>query len=188
MPPSTPQKRPAPRGARVDVDVPEGYLAVGRITGAHGLRGEVKVELFTDFPERFAPGTVLALGEDLEEVEVRSMRPHKGSVLVAFDAFPDRTAAESLRGQWLFVPEDDAAELEEGAYWVHDILGMEVVSDEGPTLGTVADVLFTGANEPYVVRDPEGREILLPATDEVVRAVDLPNRRMTFHLLPGIAD
>jgi 16S rRNA processing protein RimM len=168
--------------------VPEGYLAVGRIVGVHGIHGELKVEPYTDFPDRFAPGVVLAMGPTLEEVVIESGRPHKGHVLVALEEVRDRNSADELRGLWLFVPEDEAAELEENSFWVHDILGMEVVADDGTPLGTVEDVLFTGANEVYAVRSPTGSEILLPATDEVVLEVDLSARRMTVHLLPGILD
>ncbi len=189
--PRPPRPRRPSQPAQLNVHVPEGYLAVGRIVGVHGLRGEVKVEPYTDHPERFAPGTILALGDDLEGVEIRSMRPHKNVLLIAFEEFAGRDAVELLRGLWLFVPEAEATPLEENTYRVHDILGMEVVSDDGAALGVVVDVLFTGANEVYVVRAPQesgGRELLLPATDEVVLAVDVPGRRMTVHLLPGITD
>lgn len=185
--PNPPPKPPVDVRPRLAHVTPEGYLAVGRIVGVHGMRGEVKVEPFTDFPERFDPGSVLLLGDELEEVTVLSARPHKSNMLLLLSALSNRGDAERLRTQWLYVPEDEAAALDENAYWVHDILGMEVVTDEGETLGTVYDVLFTGANEVYVVRTPDSpREVLLPATDEVVLAVDVPARRMTVHLLPGI--
>lgn len=170
------------------VEVPEGYLAVGRIVGVHGIRGELKVEPHTDFPERFAPGVVLAMGPTLEEVVVESGRSHKGHVLLALEGITDRNAADELRGLWLFVAEDEAIELDDETFWVHDILGLDVVTDEGQPLGVVADVLFTGANEVYVVRTPQRREILLPATDEVVLKIDLAARRMTVRLLPGILE
>ncbi len=176
----------APRLANI---APEGYIAVGRIVGVHGMRGEVKVELYTDFPERFDEGAVLQMGDDLVEVTVLSSRPHKGNMLLMLSALHHRNEAELLRGQWLYVHEDEAATLDENSYWVHDILGMEVVSDEGEQLGTVFDVLFTGANEVYIVRAHDGsREILLPATDEVVRVVDVEARRMTVHLIPGLLE
>jgi 16S rRNA processing protein RimM len=179
---STPS-RPLP-----EVEVPDGYLAVGRIVGVHGIRGELKVEPYTDFPERFAPGVVLALGPTLEEVVVAAGRPHKGHYLLAFDEIRDRNAADELRGLWLFVDEAEAVELDDDTFWVHDILGLDVVTDEGAALGVVSDVLFTGANEVYVVSTPEGGEVLLPAIDDVILKIDLAERRMTVHLLPGILD
>ena len=175
-----------PRIARVG---PPGYLAVGRLVGVHGMRGEVKVEPFTDFPARFDPGSVLLLGDDLEEVTVLASRPHKGNVLLMLSALSHRSDAELLRGQWLYVHEDEAAPLDANSYWVHDILGMDVVTDEGTALGQVYDVLFTGANEVYVVRTPDSpRELLLPAIDEVVVGVDVATRRMTVHLIPGLLE
>lgn len=172
--------------------MPDGCMAVGHITGVHGLRGEVKVELYTDFPERFAPGETLLLGVDLDEIEVVGVRPHKQSLLVQFDGVTDRTTAESLRNLWLFVRETDAAELEEGVYWIHDIIGLRVVEENGSVLGVITDVLATGANDVYVVRhapgQPPAQDILLPAIPDVVRAVDLAQGVMTVHLLPGLLD
>ncbi|MCU0554709.1 MAG: ribosome maturation factor RimM, partial [Syntrophales bacterium] len=136
---------------------PAGYFAVGKIVGVHGLKGEVRVESYTDFPERFAVGATVVLGDDLEPLTVLSSRPHKANLLVRFEEIEDRTEAESLRGEWLYVPETAAAALDEHTYWVHDILGMAVISDEGVNLGVVDDVLFTGANEVYVVHRGVGK-------------------------------
>lgn len=184
------RKAPAGRPMRPQpgVEVPAGYLAVGRIIGVHGIHGELKVEPYTDFPDRFAPGVVLAMGPTLEEVVIESGRTHKGHILLALEGMHDRNMADELRGLWLFVPEDEAVELEEDTFWVHDILGLKVVSEAGEALGVVFDVLFTGANEVYAVRTPHGGELLLPAIDSVVRAIDLDARTMTVHLMAGLAD
>jgi 16S rRNA processing protein RimM len=194
---SSPQPRRASPGRRYThrnrtVTVPEGHLAVGYITGVHGLRGEVKVELYTDFPERFSPGAVLMLGEELEETTVVAARIHKQLLLLRLEGVQSREEAEALRGEWLFVPETEAVELEEGAYWVHDIIGLTVQTGEGQVLGVVKEVLFTGANEVYVVETPpeinRGRDLLLPATEEVIQAVDLAGGQMTVQLLPGLLE
>lgn len=193
---STPPKRsPRCRGRtyRVynqEVFVPDGFLAVGHIVGVHGLRGEVKLESYTDFPERFAPGERLRLGDDLAEVEIASVRPHKKFLLIRFEGVTDRTTAEQLRGLWLFVAEEDAAELEEGTYWIHDLIGLEVWEESGARLGELVDVLVTGANDVYVVHGEQGaaREILLPAIPEVVLNVDLAAGVMTVRLLEGLLD
>jgi 16S rRNA processing protein RimM len=172
------------------VHVPEGYMAIGMITGAHGLRGEVKVELHTDFPERFAPGLEVYLGEELDKTTVGTARPHQGQVLLQFHGIDDRTQAEALRGLWLFIPEEEAVTLEEDTYFVHDIIGLSVHTSSGELLGTVEQVLFTGANDVYVVQSPgeKPREILLPAIDEVIKQVDLENGILTVELLPGLLD
>ncbi len=174
------------------VEVPDGYLAVGYIVGVHGMRGELKLELFTDFPERFAPGVQLFIGEDLSETEVLSARPHQKYLLLRLAGFDRREDAETLRGSWLFVDENEAVELEAGSYWVHDIIGLTVQTEAGEILGEIQDVIFTGANEVYIVETVEtvnaGRDLLLPAIEEVVRAVDLDAQLMTVRLLPGLLD
>lgn len=172
------------------VRIPEGYMAVGLITTAHGLRGEVKVELHTDFPDRFAPGIEVYLGEELEKATISAARPHQGQVLLQFQGHEDREAADALRGLWVFIPEDEAVELEEDTFFVHDIIGLAVQTADGRLLGTVAEVLFTGANEVYVIATPDepSREILLPAIADVVKEVDLEQGILTVELLPGLLD
>ncbi len=174
------------------VVVPPGYLVVGQIIGVHGLNGELKVELYTDYTERFATGSRLFLGEALEPVTVESMRPHKSNLLVRLAEVEDRDAAESVRGLWLYVTEGDAAVLEEGAYWIHDILGLRVVTADGLEIGVIDDVFATGANDVYVVRPSgtvnQGRDVLLPAIADVVDHVDLAAGVMVIHLLDGLID
>jgi 16S rRNA processing protein RimM len=172
------------------VRVPHGYLAVGMIAGAHGLRGEMKMELHTDFPDRFTPGAQVYTGVSLAAHTIISARPHQQQLLIQLEGIHDRTAAEELRGAWLFVPEDDAAELDEDTYFVHDIIGLAVQTTAGVPLGTVEEVLFTGANEVYVVVPPgqPRREILLPAIAQVIRTVDLDNGLLIVELLPGLID
>lgn len=190
----------SPRAAQGDtyyvrnqaVVVPRGYLAVGQIVGAHGLYGELKVEAYSDFPDRFAPGALLYLGEELEQVQVAAVRPHKTNLLLRLAEIADRTAAEDVRNLWLYVPEAEAAALEAGQYWIHDIIGLQVVTEEGLTIGKITDVLATGANDVYVVRPAEGvnggRDVLLPATEEVITRVDIAQGVMVIHLLEGLLD
>lgn len=174
------------------VYVPDGYLAVGRIIGVHGLRGEVKVELHTDYPERFQPGLELFLGEELQPLTVQQARPHKGHMLIQFRKYHNRGMADELRNLWLFVSQENAVELDEGEYWVHDIIGLEVYTDEALHLGRVSDVLFTGANDVYIIEPQEllnqGREILVPAIADVIQTVDLAEGRLIIKLPPGILE
>jgi 16S rRNA processing protein RimM len=174
------------------VRVPLGYLAVGKVVGVHGLRGELKVELHTDFPERFDAGSPLALGEELEVVNIESARPHKGQLLVKCREIEGRDDAEKCRGLWFFVPETDAV-LEAGAHWIHDIIGLTAVTEAGLQLGRITDVLATGANDVYVIRtesdvNQQGRELLIPALADVVVNVDLTQGVMTVRLPDGLLD
>jgi 16S rRNA processing protein RimM len=103
---------------------------------------------------------------------------------------PDRSVAGALRGAYLYVPESEAVTLPPGEFFVHQIVGLTVVTLGGEVLGTIEDVLQTGSNDVYVVRQdgPDGREVLLPATKEVVREVDLDSKTMRVELLPGLVD
>jgi len=174
------------------VVVPAGYMAVGQIVGVHGLYGELKVEAYTDYPERFAAGARLLLGEDLQPVTIETMRPHKSNLLVRLAEIEDRNAAEEVRGLWLYVAETDAAALEEGAYWIHDIVGLRVETAEGQLIGKITDVFPTGSNDVYIVQPAagvnKGRELLLPAIADVIERVDVAAGVMVIRLLDGLVD
>ncbi len=163
------------------------YLAVGRVAAAHGVRGEVEVEVHTDFPQRFAPGARFLAGERKEALVVENVRPHKKRLLIKFETVDDRTRAERLRGEWLYVPIEEAWPLGEDEYYEHQIIGLEVWTDEGEYLGLVDHIIYTGANDVYVVQGPRG-EVLLPAIRDVILDIDLEAERMTVHLLPGLVE
>ena len=174
------------------IHVPEGHMAVGRIVGVHGLNGELRVELHTDFPERFASGESLWLGEKLVAKIVQTSREHKGMILLTLAGVASREAGEALRDEWLFIPDDAAKELPEGEYWVHDIIGLAVVDEAGQLVGQVTDILQTGANDVYIITPAPGinrdKELLIPAIAEVVQKVDLTNSVLTIRLLPGLLE
>ncbi|MFN8475928.1 MAG: ribosome maturation factor RimM [Anaerolineae bacterium] len=166
------------------------YLVVGEIVAAHGIQGEVKVLLETSFPDRFKRLKSVLIGppdgSDYRSVGLKGSRLHKGSALLKLAGVDDRNAAEALRGQVVVVPADQAMPLGEDEYYVHQIEGLTVYTEDGERLGTVDHVIFTGANEVYVVRDDDGEELLLPAIADVVQSVDLANERMTVRLLEGL--
>ncbi len=163
------------------------YLAVGRIATAHGVHGEVEVEIHTDFPERFVPGARFLVGERKRSLVIETVRPHRKRLLIKFAEIEDRTAAERLRGDWLYVPIEEAWPLEEDEYYEHEIIGLEVWTDTGEYLGVVDHIIYTGANDVYVVHGPRG-EVLLPAIRDVILDIDLDEDRMTVHLLPGLVE
>ncbi len=166
------------------------YLAIGRITAPFGIRGEVKVEIHTGWPERFALLKHVYIGDAaahaVMRTEVESARLHKGHAIVKLGLSPDRSAAEALRGQWLFVSREEAMPLEEGEYYLHDIIGLEVW-EKGRYLGRVVEILEAkaGANDVYVVRGERG-ELLLPAIRQVILQVDLAAGRMEVAVPPGL--
>jgi len=174
------------------VNIPDGYMAVGQIVGVHGLRGEVKVELHTDFPERFKPGLILAIGDERTQIEIATVRPHKGLLLIRFVGVNRREDTDALRDKWLFVNESDAVELDEGIYWIHDLVGLTVQSSSGETYGTITDVLSTGANDVYIVRTEapfnKGKDLLVPAIADVVQTVDIGAGHMIIDLPPGLVE
>jgi 16S rRNA processing protein RimM len=192
--PARRRRRPGRGSNRAQAQVvPDGYLVVGQIVAPHGIRGEVRVNLYTDFPEdRFAPEQILHMGQDLSPITVLTSRTHKGQLLVFFDGFEDRDQAETLRDEWLFVAEEDAQTLDDGIYYVHQLVGLAVYTEEGRHLGSLSDVLFTGANDVYVVTPAPGvnqeKEILLPAIAQVIQSVDLQNGRLNIYPMPGLLE
>jgi 16S rRNA processing protein RimM len=162
------------------------YLAIGRIVRSHGVRGEVRVAVYTDLPERFTWLKSVYVGEDHPRaVAVENARFHKNQVVLKLAGYDDRDAAETLRGELLQVPEGEAIPLEEGEYYLYQLVGLAVYSDEGEHLGELMELLETRANTVFVVRGPRG-EILLPDTAEVVQEIDFVRGRMIVHLLPGL--
>ncbi|MBI4259334.1 MAG: 16S rRNA processing protein RimM [Actinobacteria bacterium] len=161
-------------------------IAVGRITRAHGVRGEVKVLVLSEVEDRFSEGSRLAL-EDGRTLTVEGVRRTGVGALVRFAEVPDRTAAESLGGAYLFVGEGDLPDLPEGSWWPHQIEGCEIVTEDGRSLGRVAEVVRTPANDIWVARTGDD-ETLVPALRDVVLAVDLPARRITVRSVPGLTE
>lgn len=167
---------------------PDGLYAVGTIVKAIGIAGEVVVQPMTDFPARFRKLRLLWMGRDnasaaATAVEKAVVSPR--GIRLKLKGIDDRTAADRLRGNLLFVDEAHRAKLPPGRYFVHDVLGLAVCDEGGGDLGTVADVLRYPASDVYVVRGARG-EILIPAVKEFIRSVDLAGRRMTVRLIEGM--
>lgn len=162
------------------------YLVIGRIVRPHGIRGQVLVALETDDAERFARVERVFLGDTALPVGVQAVRPHKGGVILTLRGITTRNQAEQLRGQWVKIPASEAITLDEDEYFVFQIVGLTAVTPDGTVIGQVDDVLFTGANDVYVVRTPQG-ELLLPAIADVVHHVDLAAGQMVVTVPPGLA-
>jgi len=161
------------------------FLAVGRILRPHGVRGELRVAILTDYPERLPLHDTLYLGNDHHPYPVEGIRFHQEIALVKLAGCDDRNAAENLRGQLVQIPADDAVPLEEGEYYHFQLLGVSVTSDQGEELGRVAEVLDTGANDVYIIHGPHGT-LLLPAIAGVILELDLEARTMVVAIPPGL--
>jgi 16S rRNA processing protein RimM len=166
-----------------------GYLAIGQIISPHGVRGEVKVAVMTDYPARFRPGArvFLSTASGVTPMEITAARPHKGMMLVKLASVGDRNAAELLRNAFLLIPEEEAMPLGEHENFAHDLIGLTVETTAGEVLGQLTEILFTPANDVYVVSGPGG-EVLVPALREVVLQVDLASRKMVVLLPEGLRD
>lgn len=164
-------------------------LRVAWVGRPHGLRGEVRLVPDTDFPERLLSlRTVWLVGPwGTEERRVESVRRAADAFLLKLEGVDDRTAAERLRGMEVCVRREEAAPLPEGTYYVADLVGCRVVTEDGQTLGTLEEILRGPAHDVYVVRGGR-REVLLPAVREVVREVRADQRRITVRLLPGLVE
>ena len=165
----------------------EQFLQVGVISSTHGIRGEVKVFTTTDNPARFKKLKIVILdtGKELTELEVQSVKFFKQFVILKFRGIDNINDIEIYKGKSLLVPREDAVELEENEYYIADLIGMEVVTDEGE-FGILRDVMETGANEVYIIDSKEHGEVLIPAIRDCILDVDVENRRMKIRLMDGL--
>ena len=162
------------------------YLAVGFLRRAHGVRGEIIMDLHTDFPERFQKGRKLFIGQEFKPVTLSGARPHAKGMLVKFKGVETPEDAVPFRNQWVYVRASDVPSLPEGKLYQHELFGFEVVDENENPLGQLVEIIETGANDVYVVRDESGKEILLPAIPSVVLETDASRRLMRVHLLEGL--
>ena len=171
----------------------EDLFRVGCVATTHGVRGEVKVYPTTEEPQRFKKYKEVLLKDPQERREdrcmhIESVKFFKQMVIVKFKECETMEDADRLRGAELYVPREKAVPLQENEYYISDLIGMQVESDEGVLLGVLDDVMQTGANDVYVVKQADGKEILLPAIKECIKLVDVNARHMTVHLMPGLVE
>lgn len=165
----------------------EDYFRVGVIANTHGIRGEVKVYPTTQEPSRFQnmKEIILDTGEEKKVLEVASARFFKNLVILKFKGINSINDIEQYKGMDLLVTRENAIPLEEGEYYIADIIGAKVITDTGEEFGELKDVLQTGANDVYVV-EHEGREVLLPVIPDCVLERDLENKLVTVHIMEGL--
>ena len=161
-------------------DSPEAEVVIGTLVGPFGVRGEVKVALQTDYPERFYDMDEAILRDQSGErttFKIEGVRFHKGMALLKLEGCNDMTAAEDLRGRDVVVPESETVDLGEGEFFIHDLIGLQVFGTDGKDLGKITEVLRGVANDGYVTE-----KTIIPALKSVVREVDLAGRKMIVDL------
>lgn len=168
----------------------EQFLRVGVISSTHGVKGEVKVFPTTDDPARFkALRTVLLdTGKEHKALEITGVKFFKNKVILKFKGFDNISDIEKYKGMDLLIPREDAVPLEENENFIADLIDMTVVTDRGETLGTLVDVLETGANDVYVIETEGKKEILLPAIKDCILDVNVEEKHMLVHVLEGLLD
>jgi 16S rRNA processing protein RimM len=165
------------------------FVIVGKLRKPHGIRGEIRMTVLTDSSELITPGLILYVGESYQPYTIKSTRWHGADLLVTFEELPDRTAVEIFRNIMVYMKGEDAPKLEEGEYYLHQLIGLQVVSDDNQKLGRIKEVLLTGANDVYLVDSATGgKDLLIPATDEVVLDINWKEGFMLVHILPGLLD
>ncbi len=165
------------------------WAAIGKVVALFGIRGELKVLLLTDIPNRFAGLGAVYAGPDHARCLIQSVRPYKGEMIVLkLEGIDDADTAESLRDQNLAIPVSELAQLPPDSYYQHDILGLMVITLKGQKLGSIVDIIVTGSNDVYVIKAPDGSQVLIPAIKDVIKQVDLIRRTMYIDPLPGLLD
>ena len=165
----------------------EDVFQVGVISSTHGIAGEVKVFPTTDDMNRFKKlkEVILDTGKETQLLHIQRVRFFKNMVIVKFKEFRSINDVERLRGKSLYVTRENAVKLQKDEYFIADMIGIQVVSDEGEDLGILQDVMQTGANDVYVV-EKDGEELLIPAIKDCILSVNVEEGKMEVHLLPGL--
>lgn len=168
----------------------ESLLQVGVITTTHGVRGEVKVFPTTDDAARFKKlkNVILDTGKEKIDLEIENVRFFKNLVILKFKGIDDINDVEKYRKKSLFVTRENAVKLKKDEYFIADLIGLNVQTDEGEELGNISDVLQTGANDVYVISRDGCDDILLPAIKECVKEVHIEDGTILVHLLPGLRE
>ena len=167
-------------------------LKVGKIVNTHSLKGEVKVISSTDFEEeRFKKGSKLLItrgNQLIREVVVQSYRNHKNFLLVKFEGIDSVEEAEKLKNLQIKIDSDEVGELEENEFYFHEIIGCQVFDENDKNLGEIIDILTPGANDVWVIKGENGKEILIPYIEDVVKQIDITNKKVNIEVMEGLID
>ena len=162
------------------------FLAVGKLRRPHGVKGEMLMEVLTDFPERLRPGVTLYLEPAHDPLVLRSVRPHHDGLLVAFKGCDTPEAAGEYRNRLVSVKTTNRPALPEGEYYHHQVIGLRVRTTSGQALGQAIEILSTGAHDVLVVRGESGPEILIPLVEPFLQEINLAQAEIIVSLIPGM--
>ncbi len=166
----------------------EKYFEIGQIVNTSGLKGVIKVKPFTDDIAKFndLETIYISVKKELKEFKIEQVRFSKNMVFLKLEGIDTIEEAEKYRNLYLKIKRDKDEKLDKDTYYIVDILGCKVYTDEQKELGTVDDVFETGSNDVYVVKDEAGKQVLLPAIKEVIKNIDIENKTIIVHLLEGL--
>ena len=166
----------------------EQFLQVGAITSTHGIRGEVKVFPTTDDVKRFKKlkKVILDTGKEQLPLEIEGVKFFKQFVILKFRGIDNINDIEKYKGKRLLVDREHAVKLKKDEYFIADMIGMDVFTEDGELFGALKDVMETGANDVYIIEMSDGKEVLVPAIKQCILDVDIENRKMVIHLLEGL--
>ena len=164
------------------------YLELGQIVNVKGLKGEIKVNSFTENINRFETlDTILIkMKNENKEFKIEKVSYHKNQVILKLKGIDTIEQAETLRNCYILIDRNDLEPLEEGIYYIADLIGLEVYTEDGECLGNVDDIYNTGSNDIYVVKDELGKQKLLPGIKDVIKKVDLENKKIIVNLIEGL--
>ena len=154
------------------------FLTVGKLLRSHGVNGFILISVITHFPERLVPGKVIYAGKNYQPLTIEKVQGHRDRLMIKFQGIEDKESVAAYTNQMVYVNSRELPMLPEGEYYHHQLLGLQVFNKEGQQLGTLEEILETGANDVYLVKTFSGEEILLPAIDGVVVEIDLVNHTM----------
>ncbi|MHB8169980.1 MAG: ribosome maturation factor RimM [Thermincolia bacterium] len=166
----------------------ENLITIGKIVSTQGHRGEVRVLPSTDFPERFQSMSEMkvSLNGQIRVMHPEKVWPHKGFIIIKFKEILDMNQAELLRDAVIHISQEELTQLPAGTYYIFQIVGLDVFTEEGRFLGTIKEVLATGSNDVYIIQREGQKDLLIPAIKQVIKEVDIERKKMVVELMEGL--